>query len=69
MDEAGEEAGTELVRLTRRLVGKLRVIAASRRRTMLDLLEEYAGARIEADHRAVIAEEAAAYEAQDSREG
>ena len=64
-----DDAGTEMMRAPRRLVGKLRVIAAARRRTMLDLLEEYAGGRIDAEHRAVIAEQAAAYEAQDAQEG
>ena len=47
---------TELMKVPADMVSKLRVIAAVRRRSMADLLREYAGERVEAEHRAAARE-------------
>lgn len=57
MDETQPEPAGELLRVPRRLVNKLRVISAVRRRPMMELIEEYAADRIDAEHKAAIEEQ------------
>lgn len=48
---------SELVKVKSELLEKLRIISAVRRKTMGDLIEEYAGEKIDAEHAAVIREQ------------
>lgn len=51
-----DPAAGDHVRLPHALVAKLRLIAAAARRTMGDLVNEYAGAKVDAEYRKVLRE-------------
>ena len=65
MDEVSVPAKTaeryELLRFPKRLMDKLRIISAASGKTMADLVAEYVGDRIDAEHRATIREQAAMF--------
>ena len=50
------DAGQQL-RIPVRMMAKLRIIAAVRRRSMMELIEEYAGKRVDAEYRRAVADQ------------